>query len=147
MNNIGNLAKKAGPVWSREFDQLIRAIGECKSKAEEDAIIAREVEIIKPRLKDAKADKRYLKEILVRLMYVEMLGHDASWGHVKALQACSDTNLLTKKVRGILNEANLPADKLVQPILHAQASTSRLNLHPMQQEQTAVSQTLSGAMC
>ncbi|KAK9907437.1 hypothetical protein WJX75_003646 [Coccomyxa subellipsoidea] len=27
-----------------------------------------------------------------------MLGHDASWGHVKALQACSDTNLLTKKV-------------------------------------------------
>ena len=98
MNNIGNLAKKAGPVWSREFDQLIRAIGECKSKAEEDAIIAREVELLKPRLKDAKADKRFLKEILVRLMYVEMLGHDASWGHVKALQACSDTNLLTKKV-------------------------------------------------
>lgn len=99
MNNIGNLAKKAGPVWSREFDQLIRAIGECKSKAEEDAIIAREVELLKPRLKDAKADKRFLKEILVRLMYVEMLGHDASWGHVKALQACSDTNLLTKKAR------------------------------------------------
>ena len=103
MNNIGNLAKKAGPVWSREFDQLIRAIGECKSKAEEDAIIAREVELLKPRLKDAKADKRFLKEIIVRLMYVEMLGHDASWGHVKALQACSDTNLLTKKVRQILN--------------------------------------------
>ena len=98
MNSIGNLAKKAGPVWSREFDQLIRAIGECKSKAEEDAIIAREVELLKPRLKDAKADKRFLKEVIVRLMYVEMLGHDASWGHVKALQACSDTNLLTKKV-------------------------------------------------
>lgn len=99
MNNLGNLAKKAGPAWSREFDQLIRAIGECKSKAEEDAIIGREVELLKPRLKDAKADKRYLKELVVRLMYVEMLGHDASWGHVKALQACSDTNLLTKKVR------------------------------------------------
>ena len=98
MNNLGNLAKKAGPAWSREFDQLIRAIGECKSKAEEDAIIGREVELLKPRLKDAKADKRYLKELVVRLMYVEMLGHDASWGHVKALQACSDTNLLTKKV-------------------------------------------------
>ncbi len=106
MNNIGNLAKKAGPVWSREFDQLIRAIGECKSKAEEDAIIAREVEILKPRLKDAKADKRFLKEILVRLMYVEMLGHDASWGHVKALQACSDTNLLTKKVGQTLQRSS-----------------------------------------
>ena len=43
-------------------------------------------------------DKRALKELLVRLMYVEMLGHDASWGHVTALQACSDKTLLTKKV-------------------------------------------------
>ena len=99
MNNLGGLSKKGGPTWSREFDLLIRAIGECKSKAEEDAIIAREVEVLKPRLKDAKMDKRSLKEVLVRLMYVEMLGHDASWGHVKALQACSDTNLLTKKAR------------------------------------------------
>ncbi len=99
MNNLGNLAKKTGPTWSREFDLLIRSIGECKSKAEEDAIIAREVDLLKPRLKDAKIDKRSLKEVLVRLTYVEMLGHDASWGHVKALQACSDTNLLTKKVK------------------------------------------------
>ncbi|CAL8463047.1 g2581 [Coccomyxa elongata] len=98
MNNLGNLGKKSGPTWSREFDLLIRSIGECKSKAEEDAIIAREVDLLKPRLKDAKIDKRSLKEVLVRLTYVEMLGHDASWGHVKALQACSDTNLLTKKV-------------------------------------------------
>ena len=44
-------------------------------------------------------DKRSLKELLVRLIYVEMLGHDASWGHVQALQACSDKALLTKKVR------------------------------------------------
>ncbi len=92
-----NLAKKAA-LWSREFDGLIRAIGECKSKAEEDAIIAREVEVLKPRLKDARLDKRLLKEFLLRLIYVEMLGHDASWGHVKALQACSDTSLVTKKV-------------------------------------------------
>ena len=57
-----------------------------------------QVDVLKPRLKDAKLDKRLLKEILVRLIYVEMLGHDASWGHVKALQACSNQNLLTKKV-------------------------------------------------
>ena len=89
---------KKGPTWSREFDSLIRAIGECKSKAEEDLLISKEVEILKPRLKDPKMDKRWLKELLVRLIYVEMLGQDASWAHVKALQACSETNLITKKV-------------------------------------------------
>lgn len=56
------------------------------------------MEVLKPRLKDAKLDKRAMKEILVRLIYVEMLGHDASWGHVKALQACSNQSLQTKKV-------------------------------------------------
>lgn len=91
------MAKKP-PSWSKEFDTLIRAIGECKSKAEEDAIITREVELLKPRLKDPRLEKRSMKELLVRLIYVEMLGHDASWAHVKALQACSDSHLLTKKV-------------------------------------------------
>ena len=98
MNSITASMGKKGPTWSREFDSLIRAIGECKSKAEEDALISREVEILKPRLKDPKMDKRWLKELLVRLIYVEMLGQDASWAHVKALQACSETNLITKKV-------------------------------------------------
>ncbi len=98
LNNLTALAKK-GPTFSREFDALVRAIGECKSKAEEDSIISKEVEILKPRLKDPKMDKRWLKELLIRLIYVEMLGHDASWAHVKALQACSETGLITKKVR------------------------------------------------
>lgn len=98
MQSLANMAKKP-PSWSKEFDTLIRAIGECKSKAEEDAIIAREVELLKPRLKDPRLDKRSMKELLVRLIYVEMLGHDASWAHVKALQACSDSQLLPKKVR------------------------------------------------
>eukprot|EP00891_Asterochloris_glomerata_P002814 jgi/Astpho2/2814/fgenesh1_pm.00050_%23_25_t len=97
LNNLTALAKK-GPTFSREFDALVRAIGECKSKAEEDSIISKEVEILKPRLKDPKMDKRWLKELLIRLIYVEMLGHDASWAHVKALQACSETGLITKKV-------------------------------------------------
>lgn len=66
-----------------------------------------QVEVLKPRLKDAKLDKRLLKEILVRLIYVEMLGHDASWGHVKALQACSNQNLVTKKVAPPFTYRNL----------------------------------------
>lgn len=92
------MAKKL-QACSREFDSLIRAIGECKSKAEEDAIIMREVDVLKPRLKDPRVDSRQMKELMVRLIYVEMLGHDASWGHVNALRACSEKPMLTKKVR------------------------------------------------
>lgn len=90
-------SKKVQPA-SREFDTLVRAIGDCKSKAEEDAIISREVEVLKAHVKDPRIDERHTKEILVRLIYVEMLGHDATWGHVTALRACSSKLLLTKKV-------------------------------------------------
>ena len=99
------MSKKV-PAWSREFDTLIRAIGECKSKAEEDQIIQREVEVLKPRLKAPSIEKKALKELLVRLLYVEMLGHDASWGHVKALQACSEGTLLVKKARPPYNDVH-----------------------------------------
>ena len=96
-------AKERRP-HSRDFDTLVRSIGECKSKAEEDAIVAAEVGSLKPRLTGGPAgggsagDKRGVRESLIRLAYVEMLGHDASWGHVRALQACSDPDVLTKKV-------------------------------------------------
>jgi len=81
----------------REFECLIKAIGECKSKLEEDRIISRELEVLKQRLSDPKLDKSRGKEYMVRLIYCEMLGHDASFAYVKALQFASEPNLLTKK--------------------------------------------------
>ena len=111
-SRLASTAKRAEALaqHSREFDALVRAIGECRSKAEEDAIVAAEVATLKPRLigtgnasMSSSGGERLsghaLKECLVRLVYIDMLGHDASWGYVKALQACSDTNLATKRVR------------------------------------------------
>lgn len=120
-SRLASTAKRAEALaqHSREFDALVRAIGECRSKAEEDAIVAAEVATLKPRLIGSSSSAgggagggghasmppaerlsgHALKECLVRLVYIDMLGHDASWGYVKALQACSDTNLTTKRVR------------------------------------------------
>ncbi|GFR52797.1 hypothetical protein Agub_g15417, partial [Astrephomene gubernaculifera] len=91
---------KTGPRFLkelREFDNLVKAIGECKSKAEEDRIITQELELLKQRLSDPKLDRSRGKEYMIRLIYCEMLGHDASFAYVKALQFASDPNIHTKK--------------------------------------------------
>lgn len=77
----------------------LQSIGECKSKAEEDRIISAELEVLKQRFSDPKLDKSRGREYMVRLLYCEMLGHDASFAYVKALQFASEPNILTKKVR------------------------------------------------
>lgn len=98
-NRLVNLAKRSLPV-SREFDELIRGIGECKSKGEEDIIVARIVEITRQKLKERSSrDTRTLKEVLVYLMYMEMLGHETGWAQAAVIQLCSEKNLAVKKVR------------------------------------------------
>lgn len=89
---------KAPKLPFRELDMLVKAIGECRSKAEEDRIIAAEVDTLKQRLSDPKLDKTRGREYMVRVIYCEMLGHDASFAYIPALQLASDPNLLTKKV-------------------------------------------------
>ena len=54
---------------------------------------------LEQRFADPKLDKSRGREYMVRLMYCEMLGHDASFAFIPALQLASDPNLLTKKVR------------------------------------------------
>ncbi|KAF8060347.1 AP-4 complex subunit epsilon [Scenedesmus sp. PABB004] len=88
---------KAPKLPFRELDVLVKAIGECRSKAEEDRIIAAEVDTLKARLADPRLDKSRGREYMVRVIYCEMLGHDASFALIPALQLASDPNLLTKK--------------------------------------------------
>uniref|UniRef100_A0A7S3UCP7 Clathrin/coatomer adaptor adaptin-like N-terminal domain-containing protein n=1 Tax=Picocystis salinarum TaxID=88271 RepID=A0A7S3UCP7_9CHLO len=100
MASVSAVATRVGKTlaFSREFTDLVRAIGECKSKQEEDGIVEREAANLKARLAQPKLDQSKIKEYIVRLMYVEMLGHDASFGYVFAVKATHENNLMAKKV-------------------------------------------------
>ena len=74
-----------------------KSIGECKSKQEEDTILQREVAVLKQRFTEQLAPKK-MKEAIVRMMYAEMLGHDASFGHIHAVNVAQQTSLVGKRV-------------------------------------------------
>ena len=93
-----------GMNLTKEFFELLKAIGESKSKQEEDRIIAREVQCLKQKLEPPAPgvshplqSKKRAKEFLVRLLYVEMLGHDASFGYIKAVEMAASASLYHKR--------------------------------------------------
>lgn len=86
---------------SREFFDLVKAIGECRSKQEEDKIIESEMTTLKSRFSDPTnlQNPRKLREFLVRAIYVEMLGHDAStFAYIHGVNLSHNKNLTAKRV-------------------------------------------------
>ena len=68
----------SGPV-GRDFFELVKAIGESKSKQEEDRIVAEEIAYLKKAFSSSSASKKKAKELVIRSLYVEMLGQDGSF--------------------------------------------------------------------
>jgi len=58
-------ATKLASLPFGELDRLVKAIGECKSKSEEDRIISAEVDVLKQRLSDPRLDKSRGREYMV----------------------------------------------------------------------------------
>jgi AP-4 complex subunit epsilon-1 len=83
---------------NRDFFDLVKAIGESKSKQEEDRIIAEEVVYLKKIINQPSNTKKKMKELIIRSLYVEMLGQDASFGYIKAVELCASTNIVQKRV-------------------------------------------------
>ncbi|GAX11610.1 AP-4 complex subunit epsilon-1 [Fistulifera solaris] len=106
---------------SSEFFQLLKAIGESKSKQEEDRIIAKEVARLKQKMESPPSNqtgaqaaftnpKKLAKEFLVRLLYVSMLGHDNSWGLIRAVEMAASSSLFHKRTGYLVCGACLPPD-------------------------------------
>lgn len=83
---------------SRAFFDFIKAIGECRSKEEEDGIVLAELARLKERVKDPKLSKRARKEDLVRMIYIEMLGNEVSFAYINAVKMLNDSDILSKRI-------------------------------------------------
>lgn len=99
-----------GVNLSKEFFELLKAIGESKSKQEEDRIIMKELVRLKQKLETPQggpgspagtnqllSSKKRSKEFLIRVIYCEMLGHDASFGYIKAVEMAASSSLFHKR--------------------------------------------------
>jgi AP-4 complex subunit epsilon-1 len=102
-SKLAGLAKRhTNTLVNGELESLIRAIGEAKSKHEEDQIVTRMISMSKQQIKEGlprKGDNtKALKDLLVYLIYIDMLGHDTSWAAAAVIQLCSHKSLIVKKV-------------------------------------------------
>jgi AP-4 complex subunit epsilon-1 len=84
-------------VIHRELQELVRLVGEAKSKQEEDRVITREIGILKERFADKDMSTKRFREFIVRLIYVDMLGQDASFGLVKAINLTQQKGVHDKR--------------------------------------------------
>ena len=83
---------------SKDLLELIKSIGDSHSKQEEDKIISKECETLKGLIKQSNIPPKTMKEYLIRAIYIEMLGHDASFSHLYAVNLTQDKNILNKRV-------------------------------------------------
>ncbi|KAK9067866.1 hypothetical protein SSX86_011977 [Deinandra increscens subsp. villosa] len=91
------MGSQGGFGQSKEFLDLVKSIGETRSKSEEDRIVLHEIETLKRRINEPDTPKRKMKEYIIRLVYIEMLGHDASFGYIHAVKMTHDDSLLLKR--------------------------------------------------
>ena len=88
----------SGQHLSKELHDLIKSIGETRSKQEEDKIISSEVKTLKDKINDPKINVKSKKENLIRAIYIDMLGHDASFSQIHAVNLAQNKILNLKRM-------------------------------------------------
>jgi AP-4 complex subunit epsilon-1 len=88
----------SGSHLSKELLDLVKSIGESRSKQEEDKIITGEALVLKQKFLERNLPEKKMRELLIRAIYVEMLGHDAQFSHIHAVNLTQSKNLLVKRI-------------------------------------------------
>ncbi|EGR32873.1 hypothetical protein IMG5_068280 [Ichthyophthirius multifiliis] len=83
---------------TKEMHDLVKQIGETRSKQEEDKIILQEQTKLKSIIKDKSQPIKKQKENLIKSMYIDMLGHDSTFCHFIAVETAQSKNLSMKRL-------------------------------------------------
>ncbi|XP_022346440.1 AP-4 complex subunit epsilon-1 isoform X2 [Enhydra lutris kenyoni] len=84
--------------FSSRLGGLVRGITALTSKHEEEKLIQQELSSLKATVSAPTTTLKMMKECMVRLIYCEMLGYDASFGYIHAIKLAQQGNLLEKRV-------------------------------------------------
>ncbi|XP_068131543.1 AP-4 complex subunit epsilon-1 isoform X2 [Hyperolius riggenbachi] len=94
----GLLLQEPPPGTSSKLGSLIRNITALSSRQEEEKLIQQELANLKTTVSSPNTTLRQMKECMVRLIYCEMLGYEASFGYIHAIKLAQQGNLLEKRV-------------------------------------------------
>lgn len=100
----------SGSHLSKELFELVKSVGESRSKQEEDKIITQESALLKVRIAEAKIPPKKMKELLIRAIYIEMLGCDASFAYIHAINLTNGGSVVSKRVGYLTCALCLPAE-------------------------------------
>ncbi|XP_017373369.1 AP-4 complex subunit epsilon-1 [Cebus imitator] len=97
-NQPGGGPSAAKASFSSRLGSLVRGITALTSKHEEEKLIQQELSSLKATVSAPTTTLKMMKECMVRLIYCEMLGYDASFGYIHAIKLAQQGSLLEKRV-------------------------------------------------
>lgn len=135
----------SGQHLSKELYDLIKSIGETRSKQEEDKIIQTDLQVLKSKINDKNVTPKKMKEYLIRAIYIEMLGHDASFSYIHAVNLSRDKNLSIKRIGYLASSLFFGPDNelLILLVATLQADLNSKNVY----EVMAALVTISKILC
>lgn len=91
----------SGLHLTKECQELIKNIGESRSKQDEDTLIKKDIEKLKKQISTTPYEKmtntRAIREIAIRAVYADMLGHEVSFTHFFLINMTNSKNLNVKR--------------------------------------------------
>ncbi|KAG5839414.1 hypothetical protein ANANG_G00204720 [Anguilla anguilla] len=116
-----------------KLGNLIRSVTELTSKHEEEKLIKKELSALKEQVSSPNTTLRQMKEIMVRAMYCEMLGYEASFSYIHAIKLAQQGSGLEKRVGYLavslfLNESHDLLLLLVNTVLKDLQSTNLIEV-------------------